>query len=365
VVGSNAICALALLGGCSFAPGKVPGGTESDAAVDRDATPGCNPTWYDGAWHKRMPITVAHTMVGDDLPNFPVLVDVVLPGARSAAEDVLFTAADGLTPLEHEVESYEPGSGRLIAWVRVPLLSSAVDTTLYVYAANPNASGLQDPASVWSNNYTAVWHLREDPTGAAPQMKDSTGHGLDATSRGTMLVSDQMPGKIAGSMHFDGTNDGLDVPSTTIGTTFSYEVWMNKSAATNWHAFIDNWPGYNRWFGTTDSQMSFWDGGSNIVNSNVTLGTWYMMVATYDGSTVRIYRNGVMLTPTHAKSFQPVTSTMQIGYTNTSIWESFPGQLDEVRISSVQRSTGYIQTAYRNQNMPSQFYAVAAIESCP
>jgi MSHA biogenesis protein MshQ len=349
--------------GCRFHDGVASGDGPGDP--DSPVVPGCGSSWFDGRWTARDPLTIHHQMVPSDQTDFPVLVDVTLAGVRADGADLRFAAANGLTLLDHELDAIEPASGRVLAWVRVPTLLASTDTTLYVYHGNPGAVNAENAAQVWMAGYSAVWHLREDPSGAAPQMHDSTGHGLDATSRGTMVTADQMAGKIGGSLDFDGTDDGLDVPSNTLGTMFSYEIWIRKTATSSWKAFFDNYPSYNRWFGTTDAQMSFWDGGANVVASNLTIGDWYYMVATYDGADVRIYRNATELPPMIGKTFAAVTSTMQIGYTDTSLPEYFPGQLDEARVSSVARSDDYIKTSYNDQNMPSAFATAGPVETCP
>jgi biopolymer transport protein ExbB len=362
VVGRLALFVVAAAG-CGFRTGaaRVDGAVGSDVMI----VPGCGSSWFDGRWTARDPLTIHHQMVAADQSDFPVLVDVTLAPIRADGADLRFTAADGRTQLDYELDTIDAATGHVLAWVRVPALSASNDTALFVYHGNAGAVTAEDPAQVWMAGYSAVWHLREDPSGTAPQMHDSTGHGLDGTSRGTMVAGDQMTGKIGGSLDFDGTDDGLDVPSNTLGTTFSYEIWIRKTSTSSWKAFFDNWPAYDRWFGTTDSQMSFWDGGANVVNSNITVGNWYYMVATYDGSNVRIYRNATQLTPMIGKSFAAVTSTMQIGYTNTSLPEFFPGQLDEARVSTVARSPEYIQTSYANQNMPGAFATAGTMESCP
>jgi hypothetical protein len=51
------------------------------------------------------------------------------------SSSVLFTAADGVTKLNHQVERYNAASGELAAWLRVNL-SSTADTRVYLYYGN-------------------------------------------------------------------------------------------------------------------------------------------------------------------------------------------------------------------------------------
>ncbi|GMR22623.1 MAG: hypothetical protein BMS9Abin37_0985 [Acidobacteriota bacterium] len=86
-----------------------------------------------------------------NLTNFPVLVSLVdtdlelaPSGDVTSAQgyDILFRAEDdttcggvGLAPcvLEHEIESYDGITGTLVAFVRVPVLQSSVNTVIYMY----------------------------------------------------------------------------------------------------------------------------------------------------------------------------------------------------------------------------------------
>ena len=120
-----------------------------------------------------------HTQVPADQSAFPLLVEVADVGlsghAQPDGDDFLFTAADGLTQLSHEIESYDSATGQLLAWVNVPLLSSSVDTVLYLYYGNALAESQADPAGVWDSGYLAVHHLEE----TAGLVTDSTANGND------------------------------------------------------------------------------------------------------------------------------------------------------------------------------------------
>ena len=84
------------------------------------------------------------------MTNFPMLFSVpndanLAALAQSSGNDILFTASDGVTKLNHEIESYNSATGKLIAWVQVPTLSPTADTVIYVYYGNASASNQQNP----------------------------------------------------------------------------------------------------------------------------------------------------------------------------------------------------------------------------
>ena len=96
------------------------------------------------------------------LTRFPVLVSVTDSDLRrsvsAAGADILFTSADGVTKLNYERELYSGNTGRLIAWVQVPTLSSSTDTAIYIYYGNPAASDSNTPRA-FGTAITSSWHI--------------------------------------------------------------------------------------------------------------------------------------------------------------------------------------------------------------
>ena len=129
-------------------------------------------------WSYRKKITINETKISGSgsLVNFPILVNITdsdLAGkAQVNGNDILFTASDGTTKLNHEIEKFTKSTGQLIAWVNIPSLSATADTDIYMYYENASAANQQNPAGTWNSNYNAVWHLSE--TGGIRY--DSTGN---------------------------------------------------------------------------------------------------------------------------------------------------------------------------------------------
>jgi hypothetical protein len=71
-------------------------------------------------------------------------------------------------------------AGELELYVRIPSLSSLADTEVYLYYGNAGAAETND-ADTWNADYGVVYHLKEDPTGTAPQARDSTANAVHGT----------------------------------------------------------------------------------------------------------------------------------------------------------------------------------------
>jgi hypothetical protein len=132
---------------------------------------------YDDDWSYRKKITIDHNKVADDLNDFPVLISMtdsdLAADAQNDGDDILFTAADGETRLAHELEKFDGGTGELVAWVNVSVLSATYDTELYMYYGNSGASNMSNPGGVWDTNYSVVYHMNETGSGATDDFKDS------------------------------------------------------------------------------------------------------------------------------------------------------------------------------------------------
>lgn len=135
-------------------------------------------SWYNANWGYRKAITIDYTKVStSDQTNFPVLVSLVTDAnlaanARADGYDILFTAADGVTQLPYQRETYSAGS--LTAWVRVPTLSNTTNTVIYIYYGYPASADQQQPTSAWDTWYSGVYHLNEAGAGTAGEYKDAT-----------------------------------------------------------------------------------------------------------------------------------------------------------------------------------------------
>jgi len=89
---------------------------------------------YSQKWKHKILIKVDHTKIKgkEALINFPAKVNItdimLAKKAHPKGWDFLFTSADGITKLEHKIQHWDNKTGKLIAWVKIPLLSPFEDT---------------------------------------------------------------------------------------------------------------------------------------------------------------------------------------------------------------------------------------------
>ncbi len=295
--------------------------------------------------------------------------------------DIIFRDSYG-TQLDHEIEKYDGSvsGGTLIAWVRIPTLSLSVDTVIYMYYGNSCISTSQeDIPGVWNINYKGVWHLDESPNDGVAGHIDSTSNPNDGTPNNfqTGLGSTNGTGRIDGADDFDGADDYVQVTDHTsldITTNITLSAWIYSTGVQVQYAKIvakhkgagAGYPYQLEFGGTSDDKMRFimWDGTSSNFNlysaADIPQNTWTYVVGTYDGETMSLYINaGTPITELWSSSIATNNDVLWIGGRSEVGYEyPFKGSIDEVRVSSIPRSAGWIKTCYYNQKANSTFYII-------
>lgn len=381
---------LVVLAGCSFPHGSPPLTTDGQTGGDDGSIvdPDSGSAEIDAAppdpRRVRSIAASGAQVIGGPHTNFPLLVTLQTTWLRARASggdvnradgfDIFFSADQaGTMKLAHEVERYEPTTGELIAWVKVPSLTAS--TKIYIHYGDPAlTTDPQSVAAVWSEGFQGVFHL--------DAVADSTGKNPAAVA----MTSGTVAGRIDMARSFNGANDLIDLGSANaIDNLFAgggtAEAWFY---ATTWgeasHGRIfdkghDN--GWSLWIDNVEVQQSMGflhGGGANSWGfwsspaQSVTLNAWHHVAVVYNknsaANNATIYLDGSAVTTTRVDN---PTGTMdddgghELGAGNrTALDRAFEGQLDELRLSSQMRSAGWIETEFRNQNNPGAFYTVSA-----
>ena len=335
------------------------------------------------------PMTISRTLVPGTQANFPVLVAKTHSHLKSLSNggwirhveggkpaDLAFFSNPELSmPLDFEIERYDPVAGELVAWVRVPSVSSTSDTVFYLAYGNAGITSAQDHATgVWDSHFKFVGHL---PNGTTLSAMDSTSYA----NGGTLVNS---PTAAAGNV------DGAANLSSNAAQHIQLPANFNHgSAAMTWSAWIKptSFPNaynavltgvatgnseYTRVLVRSDGRLALsalsdfpaifgdlsYDGGANAV----TAGSWYYvtMTAAYTGgnpaSRMTGYLNGVVDGSDGSLMFiSPMTQPVMIGRDPVIAPRDWNGVIDEVRISNVERSADWVLMEYRTQAIPDWF----------
>jgi hypothetical protein len=304
----------------------------------------------------------------------------------STGNDILFTSSDGTTKIPHEVEKYTSSTGELVAWVKVPSLATSSDSYFYMYYGSANAPNQQEATSTWDSNYKGVWHLDETSTTTL----DSTTNGNTGTSTGTGVPS-SISGPAATGRTFDGNDDRigiLDSTSLRPSSAFTISFWGRRNGASQqWGCMIDKVQDpaaeYYSYAVCQDSNSAgqfrgaISAGGSYVYTTTTSALsdlTWYYFVFRWDNSRgggeafLDVYNANGTLNQSVNDAFKTGTmdyTTRPLYFAEDEAADNYSGSLDEVRISDIERSSGWIQTELNNQSNPATFETFGNEESAP
>jgi prepilin-type N-terminal cleavage/methylation domain-containing protein len=196
------------------------------------------------------------------------------------------------------------------------------------------------------------------------------GNGSDSwgTNNGTLVGPTHLPilktgpDCVSGSCYqFDAIDDYINVPdndSLKIMNRITLEVWINPVLqAGSWRGIINretaSTAGYT--IRTTNSydaastgiQFQISNGSERNVVSSVNNNKWSHLVGTYDGNNLKLYINGVLLSPTPSTDgIANIFSALNIGKLSYGSGDFFKGLIDEARVYNESLSSFQINQNY-------------------
>lgn len=314
-------------------------------------------------FRKRIEIDNSQVAGTQSLQDFPVLVNITNSDLRSSTNggfvenlngyDIIFTAADGTTQLNHQLESYNPNTGEVSFWVNVSSLQAQNNTYIYLYYGNSSISSDQSNPGTWNNNYQLVQHYNND-------FLDATANGNDGTNNGTSDIA----GQILRARDYNGSNNFVEVaddPSLSITNQITISMWMYGDDFSNTPDLVtkgEYTQAYSTWVRSQQTVRFAINSNSFTSNSTISTGTWNHLTFTYDQSQWKIFING---NQDNSGSFtDPINDPNNTPLFVSTSSSDYPldGRVDEVRISNTARSANWVETEFNNQNNPGSFLSV-------
>ncbi|MEK7512644.1 MAG: DUF2341 domain-containing protein, partial [Patescibacteria group bacterium] len=268
---------------------------------------------------------------------------------------------DGTTKLAHEIEKYASSTGEVVAWVKIPTLSTSTNTDVYMYYGSATTTVQASSTGVWNANYVGVWHLNED--NSSMTIYDSTANAMNGTKVSATDPAAVSTGTIAGAHWWDGSSDTITIPYQNIGSaSLSYTLWARRSGSGNEQplSFM------NTLVRIAGSAILYWPNTGVAQFESLytwTNNVWKHLAITQSGTNCVIYVDGNTLSSTTSCPAIDTTnySSNKIGSNIYS--QQWTGGLDEVHIASTTMTAGWIRTEYNNQSSPSTFYSTSTEEA--
>jgi hypothetical protein len=320
-------------------------------------------------------VSIHATGAGADVVDFPMLFEEAGDADLKAhaaidGSDLVFTDTSG-NRLPVELESYDPATGAITAWVRVPVISSGAAVTVDLGYGTPQQP--IDATAVWSAGFAGVYHFSETAAGA---VRDSSANHRD----GTMMAM-PTPGvdgqigraiQIAHNGDYVTLGDTMDFPNNTSWTVSFWTRAATSMPASSLYARIVARLDYNVSSGIVIMQHG--TSGEAEVNRDIAntqlfasdvvalpTASFRYEVARYDGAQLTMFGDG-MAYPGAAdvRSMPVIHKELSIGcdiYGGTP-GDTYLGVIDELRFSDRARPQAWIAVEYANQSAPAAFYDV-------
>jgi len=226
------------------------------------------------------------------------------------------------------------------------------------------------PSTPLSEKLVAYWKFDE---GYGTTVHNSGNGG--AALNGSLGTGSSAPtwtnnGKLGKALSFGSSKYVIinDSPALDITAAVTLSAWINPTSLPGYTTILAkrdvsiNEGNYALRTGTgansDEIEFYYYNGGWQIYttnNANLLTGNWYHIVATYNGTSVKIYKNGVLLTGscttgTCNKTMIADNNNVAVGRAGDSAIEYFNGLIDEVKIYNYALTEEEVKLDY-NQGM--------------
>jgi biopolymer transport protein ExbB len=351
--------------------------------------PGAANAWWNDDWILRKPVTVDTGATGGNITepfggpgatgHTPVLVrlhagNFKFDAGKPDGSDLRVIAADDKTPLKFEIEKYDSLLGEAFVWVDVPDLKPGAQTSFYLYYGNAKAQATGATGPAFDADTVLVYHFAEH--GVPPRDSSAfanNGQTLGQSTDGSLIG----PGlKLDGATPV--TIPGSPSLAWTDGGALTWSAWI-KPTALSPNAVI-----YSRRDGANGLVIGL-DNGSPFVEvtrggisqrtastPSVAANSWHHLAVTAVNGAVTLALDGTPVGSVNAalpvlasvatigtdqaapgggnQGVSPIAAAaQQVIPPAPAAATAFVGEMDELEISKVVRSAGFIRLAALEQ----------------
>jgi len=266
------------------------------------------------------------------------------PGKKAKSHRVYLGADKSNLPLLAEVKKPKQ--------LRLPVLEK--NQTYYWRVDEVRADGTVVTGDIWKFSLGKLigwWKLDGD-------VRDNSGNNHHGTIKGNPKW---VTGRIGDGLKFDGVDDYVDTGYKTDISTLTVAVWVNSPAApsstsqnevVSWESIHINWnqPGpFFRGAASLGAGKRWYAASFGTLKAN----TWYHLCATYNGRSLKAYKDGVLIMANNDPSGHPTadTGTLKFGrHSLEFIEEYFCGTIDDVHIYNYALSQSEITKLFEAGN---------------
>lgn len=316
---------------------------------------GAETTWWNKSWTQRQPVTLDASAVNAPIGSTSVLVRLYdgnfqFTSAREDGSDIRFVAADGKSVLPHQIESYDNLLNEAFVWVGLSDVKPGAQETFYIYSGNndPAMAAAAKPSDVFDKDCAAVYHFAE--RGGSPT--DSTANAnkfesVAAITEGAIIGNGlKLLGNVPVAIPSSPSLDWKDGQSLTLS------MWVKPTALQPDAVIVDRAAEKSGFRLLLDQGIPVVDVGGvrSQVGTPLVAGSWAYLAVVADGKSIQLFVNGDLYASL-SKNLPALTSPLVVGGVKPEVAGTvgFTGEMDELRVSSIPRSAGWIKLASLNQ----------------
>lgn len=318
-----------------------------------------NTTLLPGGPHTDYPLLVSLTDIA-----FATQINggqVINSLSTKPADVVFFSNADFTGQLKFECVFWSDVNGQIIYIVKIPSLTAGM--VFYCGIGDASITTFQgDSENAWNSGFKAVTHFAD--------LLDSTANNFDGTNNGMTTVS----GPLVQGWASNGTLQNAYISgSDTIvtGQALTISAFVKVTSTNNGRGL------FGKWNTSAFDWMFYGSNGGNlflfVVTANGTVSidsgvayqdtNWDHLAATYDGSNIRFFINGVETSnsPTAQTGNLQNSASSRVGWSDylQDTQQQATAKYAETRVSAAVRSADWIKIDYNSINDPATFVSAA------
>lgn len=273
---------------------------------------------------------------------------------------IVYTDATKTTRVPIEVVRFVTGGAPEVEiWALSPTMQSSATFHIEADDTQVTQPPVTDPFgrnAVWPNR-TFVTHQEQ------VDVIDSSGNRANGTASANVV---NVAGKYGRANRFNDLDTNISIPGVLdIIGDFTQSIWINtNNINTSFQGALGDWgaSGSERdsYMGVTNGGDFNWDGFNTAANrrAGVVANEWQLWSVSRTGSTVGIYKNGVLqgATFTDAGDSSTGNANIYIGALGDGSSNFFSGDIGKIEVSNDYSSPDRLLVDFQNQDSPETFW---------
>ena len=306
-----------------------------------------NAAW-NSDWVNQKKITINAVGITPVQAQFPVVVrlhsgNFDFSAANADGSDLRFIAADDKTELKFHIEKYDSVNELAVIWVQLPKVDATdKDGHFWVYSGNEKATATADAKSTWDLATVAAFHFTEKAL-----MQDSSASALVATGE----VGVQKSALLGEAAVFNSKPLTITAISSLKGAAaFTWSAWVKPANITQAATLVSMGDALS--LKTDGAKLILNAGKAKLAGGELKAATWQHVAIAVDGTKANLYINGISV----ATGDVPVVDVSS----NIKVGDTYAGEMDEMQIANLARSSEWLKLSASAQGMDSQLLKVEA-----